>query len=347
MVQFDPTTAVVKGTTAATQVGNQNFIPQLWSDEVIAAYKSNLVMANLVRKLNHTGKKGDTIYVPRPTRGTASDKAAATAQAVTTVTPIGYAQQTRITISINKHKEYSRFIEDIVDVQALESLRRFYTDDAGYAIARAVDTDLINKQLEKAFSTLVFDASAPNQIDQTSVVNGSTNLVDGAGVNLSAMQATSYATVSDAGIRSYIRRLDVADVPLAGRSWVVHPDSKEDLTGIPRFTEQAFTGEANRGNTIRNGLIGDAYGVPVFVSNQLPAVEDLNTEDSVLAYMSLFFHQDSTVLVEQMGMRSQRQYLQQYLADLMTTDMIYGVENLRTESIVTAALGSTGAVNSA
>jgi hypothetical protein len=44
------------------------FIPEIWSDEVIAAYKSNLVLANLVKKMSMTGKKGDTIHVPKPTR---------------------------------------------------------------------------------------------------------------------------------------------------------------------------------------------------------------------------------------------------------------------------------------
>lgn len=48
-------TSHVTTTTAAT------FIPALWSDEVIAAYKSNLVVANHVTKMNHQGKKGDTI----------------------------------------------------------------------------------------------------------------------------------------------------------------------------------------------------------------------------------------------------------------------------------------------
>lgn len=37
------------------------FIPELWSDDVIAAYKANVIMANLVNKINHKGKKGDTI----------------------------------------------------------------------------------------------------------------------------------------------------------------------------------------------------------------------------------------------------------------------------------------------
>ena len=50
------------------------FIPELWSDEVVAAYKSNLVLANLITKMNHNGKKGDTVHIPKPTRGDASAK---------------------------------------------------------------------------------------------------------------------------------------------------------------------------------------------------------------------------------------------------------------------------------
>ena len=57
-----------------------NFVPTLWSDEVIASYKANLVMGNLVRKLNHRGKKGASIKIPTPTRGSASSKAAAAAR---------------------------------------------------------------------------------------------------------------------------------------------------------------------------------------------------------------------------------------------------------------------------
>jgi len=65
---------------AAIGAGNQNittaakFIPDLWSDETIAAYKSNLVAANLVTRLSHKGKKGDTIHIPKPVRGSANLK---------------------------------------------------------------------------------------------------------------------------------------------------------------------------------------------------------------------------------------------------------------------------------
>ena len=44
---------------------------------------------------------------------------------------------------IDQHWEYSRLIEDITSVQALSSMRKFYTQDAGYALATRVDADLI------------------------------------------------------------------------------------------------------------------------------------------------------------------------------------------------------------
>jgi hypothetical protein len=42
-----------------TTVTANSFIPEIWSDEIVSAYKKNLVMANLVRKMSHKGKKGD------------------------------------------------------------------------------------------------------------------------------------------------------------------------------------------------------------------------------------------------------------------------------------------------
>lgn len=107
------------GTAHMTTTTHTKFIPELWSDEVVAAYKSNLVLANLVTRMNHSGKKGDTIHIPKPTRGAASAKAASTE-----VTLIA-ATETELTISIDKHFEYSRMIEDILEKQALSSMRTF------------------------------------------------------------------------------------------------------------------------------------------------------------------------------------------------------------------------------
>jgi hypothetical protein len=41
------------------------------------------------------------------------------------------------------------------------------------------------------------------------------------------------------------------------------------------------------------------------------------------------FHEDSLVLAEQMSVRTQTQYKQEYLADLMTADCLYGTQIIR------------------
>lgn len=308
-----------------------NFIPELWSDEVIAAYKLNLVLAALVRKLNHRGKKGDTIRIPTPARGSASTKGP---QAQ--VTLIQHGTDAGLTVSIDRHKEYSRLIEDLVDVQALESLRAFYTDDGGYAIAKQTDKDLIVEMFGNvAYSTLVYNATTDTFDAAASTLRAST-VREGDGT---FWDETTSTDISDAGIRTLVKDLDDQDAPQAARYFVVPTIVKFDLLGTDRFTEQAFVGEVGSGNSIRNGLIGDVYGTEVFVTNQMPLVEDAaSVADNISA---LFFQRDACLLVEQHGVRAQTQYKQEYLADLFTVDTVYGVKNLRADSIIPVVVPTT------
>jgi hypothetical protein len=46
----------------------------------------------------------------------------------------------------------------------------------------------------------------------------------------------------------------------------------------------------------------------------------------------MFFHKDAIVLAEQMAVRSQTQYKQEYLSTLYTADTLYGVETYRPEA---------------
>ena len=66
------------------------------------------------------GKKGDTLHIPSPTRGAAFAKAANTA------VTIQANVESEVQVSINKHYEYSRLIEDIVEVQAYEAYHLSY-----------------------------------------------------------------------------------------------------------------------------------------------------------------------------------------------------------------------------
>ena len=67
------------GTNHITITTAANYIPELWLNEVIAAYKARNVMRGLVTVFNHQKKKGDTLRIPGFTRSLAVSKAASTA----------------------------------------------------------------------------------------------------------------------------------------------------------------------------------------------------------------------------------------------------------------------------
>jgi len=301
------------GTDHVTNTTGAVFIPEIWSDEVIAAYKKNLVAANLFKKISFKGKKGDTLHIPKPTRGDASVKAASTQ-----VTLIA-ATETETTVVVDKHYEYSRLIEDITEVQALSSMRRFYTDDAGYALAKQVDTSLI--QLGRGFNT-----GAGTNVYEDAYIGS-----DGTTKYVAA--SNNEAALTDAAVRRTIQRLDDNDVPMDGRFLLIPPSARNTLMGLARYTEQAFVGEVGNGNTIRNGEIGNLYGIPVFVSSNCDTASG-----SGAARICLMGHKDSAVLAEQVGVRSQTQYKQEYLGTLYTADTLYGVKELRDDSCFAIAV---------
>lgn len=298
------------------------FVPELWSNEIIAAYKQNLVLAQLVTVMNHRGKKGDTINIPKPTRGAANAKAQATL-----VTP-NVTSNNVVQVIINRHFEYSVLIEDFADVQALGSMRRFYTDDAGFALAARVDWDLH-----------LLGRSSPSANPGVGVIVAGTEynggsypaVIGGDGKTAYVNTTTGNGSaLTDIGVRNLVRGLDDKNVPLANRAFVVPPVEKANLLGIARFTETQFVGEAGGSNSIRNGLIGDLYGNPFYVSTNCVPVDSA----SATHYRAgLYLHRDANVLIEQMGVRSQQQYLQEYLSTLFTSDMIYGRQNIRPEGI--------------
>jgi N4-gp56 family major capsid protein len=303
----------VDNTSAAT------FIPEIWSDEVIAAYQSNLVLANLVKKMSMTGKKGDTIHVPKPTRGSANAKAENTA------VTIQNAVESEIQISINKHFEYSRLIEDITEAQALASLRQFYTGDAGYALAKQVDNDLFT--LGKSLG----DGDGSDWTHSTVY-----NFSGASGIEAYAVDSVASSDVfNDAGFRAAIQVLDDADVPMDNRCFVVPPSLRNAIMGVDRYMSSDFVD----GRGVRNGQIGNLYGVDVFVSSNCPIIETAAQNSAggdVKAAMLL--HKDAMVLAEQQGVRSQTQYKQEFLGTLYTADTLYGTQVMRPEAGVVLAV---------
>ena len=288
------------------------FIPEIWSDEVIAAYKKNIVLANLVRKMSFKGKKGDTLHIPKPTRGSANAKVAATAVKIQADT------ESEVQVVINKHYEYSRLIEDITAAQALASLRSFYTEDAGYALAKQTDDDLFT--LGQAFGDGASDWTHSNSY----FIDASTGLTA-----YDVDTVTTSDVFTDDGFRKLIQKMDDADVPMDGRKFVIPPSLRNAIMGVDRYNSSDFVD----GRGVQNGQIGKLYGIDIYVSSNCPTLEtaaENSAGDGVRG--ALLFHTDTMVLAEQMGVRSQTQYKQEYLADLYTSDTLFGVKVVRPEA---------------
>ncbi len=289
---FVPTNSVI-----SSELATAGFVPDLWVDEIMAAHKKNLVLAMKVRKINVKGKRGDSVTLPKPARGSASAKAAE--NAVTLIQESG----TGISINLTAHWEYSRLIEDIAEVHALASMRRWYTDDAGYSLAKAKDS-------------VIFQAAR--------TLNGGSGTDDWSGAVIGSDGTTAFtdasdnsAAITDAGIRRVIQVLDDNDIPMTDRCLVVPPVARRVMMGIARFSEQAFVGD---GTVIKAGKLGNVYGVDVHVSSNCPSPDTATT-----VKIGLLFHRDALVLADVLAARVQTQYKQEFLATLMTADTIFGV----------------------
>ena len=300
-------------TSIVNKTAADKFIPEIWSDEVVAAYKANLVLANLVRKMSFKGKKGDTLHIPKPTRGVATAKAANTAVTIQANT------ESEVQVLIDQHFEYSRFIEDIVETQALSSLRSFYTEDAGYALAKKVD------------DTLIAGGKSFGDGDASDWVHSNAYFIDAStGLTAYALDTVTTSDVfTDAGFRKLIQLMDDADVPMDGRKFAIPPSLRNAIMGVDRYNSSDFVD----GRGVQNGQIGKLYGIDIYVSSNMPVIEtagDNSVGDAIKA--ALLFHTDTLVFAEQLGVRSQTQYKQEYLSTLYTADTLFGTKVVRPEA---------------
>ena len=326
------------GTNQVTTAIAGNFIPEMWSDEVIATYKQKIVMGNLVTKISFKGKKGDTLHIPVPTRGAASVKAA------NTQVNLLASSNGVVDVLINKHYEYSKLYEDIAEMQSLSSMRKFYTDDAGYALAKQVDQDL----------HLIGATFNGGSLSGTGTTSYEKAVIGGDGSTLfSGTTPGNRTALTDAGLRKMIQTLEDQDINSGELSLVIPPVEAAVLRGISRFTEQAFIGS---GDTIKTGRLGNLYGVEVFTSSNCPWIhvnatnstqfvsftsadpvtgtdalgETVTVAGAITKYRAgMLMHKDAMALAEQQSIRSQSQYKLEYLGTLVSSDTVYGVKELR------------------
>jgi len=271
------------GSNQVTITTGDVFIPEIWMSEVRAFLRANLVLADKIKMISFEGQPGDTLHIPDITEFTTAAKTANTQ--VTLQAPT----ETKFDLSINKHRESSFLIEDLIGVQSSYDLRSEYTKSAGYAMAKRLDADIA-----QSVGSLTYQYKGS---DGTTTWTG-----------------TQAGDLTEAAIRQAIEYLDTANVPQEDRFLYIHPAQKNVLLGISRFTEYQMIGMG--GMPLRTGQFGEIFGVPVYVSTQ-----PLSTGT---AHGCMLAHKNAFAMAIQHSPRVQAQYKLEYLGNLFVVDAIYG-----------------------
>jgi hypothetical protein len=213
--------ANVTVTTAA------NFIPEIWSTEVLEAYVAELVFGALVdRKFEADVKQsGDTIHVPNLAAMTVGSKTAETAVTFTANT------ESVTDISINKDYYVAFRIDNIAEVQSQNNLRQMYTARAGKDIAVQIDDSLA--ALVDAFSQSV---------------------------------GTLAVDVTDDNLLRAVQYLDDANAPKDDRSLVISPATFGSLMKIDKFVRLDYVNAGAETAVEASRLSYPIYGAKVYVS---------------------------------------------------------------------------------
>jgi hypothetical protein len=278
------------GTDHQTTTTGAVFIPELWSSEVLLATESALLMAPKVMRYDSMVQgKGDTIHIPNLSNLSANDKTAS-AQ-VTLQAPT----ETEVQISVDQHKEASFLVEDILAVQSNNDLMSNYTSKAGYAIAQAVDSDLLG-----LYSSLTTTDVGTYGLD-----------------------------VSKPVILQGIETLELADVPYEDRYLILDPTQGTALYKIDEFVKTDYLGEYQSAKPTATGLRnryswGSFFGVEVYLTNQVPSTAGTPTQ-----IHNVLFQKEAFALAMQVAPRTQSDYILEYLGHLVVVDTIYGVKVLR------------------
>jgi Phage capsid protein len=225
--------------SAFTTVRGDVFIPEIWSGEIKRFRDANFIMADTCKKLPFVGKKGDKVHIPGISRLSVNDKIAET--------PVQLQARTEseFTMIIDKYKEVSIFIEDILRLQASYELMSPYTTEIGYALSRDIDNFILGQRA--VINSLV------NGVASQRIYNSSTGLVGGTPLSL-----------SKAAILAGKQIMDESDVPM-NRHLAVSPGQYNDLLTITEFTSADF----GAGTATQTGKVGTVYGLDVRMSSNI------------------------------------------------------------------------------
>lgn len=267
--------------------------------EVLGYLKANCVLARLVNRNfeNEVASYGQSVDVSFSGSLSVNDK---TANATITLqTPTA----TKITLTLNKHKEVSFLIEDPARAFARSDWLQVYASDGIAKLAEQIDSDI------------------------AALYSGFSQTID----------ATTGLT--EEHFREARRLLNAAKAPLAERRAVLHEDAEFEMLGIERVVNRDYA-EA-LGRAANEAMVGRFMGFDVFMDQMIPVAtaqaKNLFFQRNAIAMATRPLPPApanagvvQTVMEEDgIGLRVTLSYDHDYLGIKVTIDVLYGVTELR------------------
>ncbi len=284
-------------------------IPLLWGEKINDYFRYNLELAAFfIDRSDELADGGAAIYTPNLSALSTNTKT------VNSQVTLSSPEYTKVTLDVSTWKEASFVIEDREAAQVKKS---YYLQDK---IAKGGAWE-VAQDLEDAIAALF---------------TGITTNVVGLGT----------ANIADSSLLAAIAILEtagVAGVYTGDVAWILHPNTFYRQVGdIDKMTLwQNTSTELPRSKAPTRSL----YSIPVIVSPAVPvgggAVGDNGARLNLLAHKDTFHWARLSMpvkaakgMVGTQGVRVQQSYVHEYLGDLVTIDLCYGVVENRDDSAV-------------
>lgn len=284
-------------------------IPLVWGEKINDYFRYNLSLAAFfIDRSDELADGGAAIYTPN------LSALSTNAKVVNTQVTLSSPEYTKVTLDVSTWKEASFVIEDREAAQVKKS---YYLQDK---IAKGGAWE-VAQDLEDAIAALF---------------TGITTNVVGLGT----------ANIADSSLLAAISVLETAGVPgvyTGDVAWIMHPNTFYRQVGsIDKMTLwQNTSTELPRAKAPTRSL----YSIPVIVSPAVPvgagAVGDNGARLNLLAHKDTFHWARLSMPVKAVkgmvgseGVRVQQSYVHEYLGDLVTIDLCYGVVENRDDSAV-------------
>jgi len=283
-------------------------IPLLWGEKINDYFRFKLSLAAFfIDRSDELADGGSDVYTPNIVA--LSTNAKSNGSQVTLNNPI----QTKVTLTVSTWKEASFIIED----REMAQLKKSYYLQDRFAKSSAWE---VAQDLEDAIAGL-FTGITTNILG-----TGTTNVVD----------STLLAAISI---------LETAGVPVYGgdTAWVFHPNTfYRQIGSVDKMTLWQNTATEMPRTKAPTPVL---YSIPVIVSPSVPLGVGAATESG--ARLNLLAHKDTfhwarmtlpvkatSGYVGSEGVRIQQSYVQEYLGELVSVDLCYGVVENRDDSAV-------------